>query len=140
MGFVEANKMFFKRYFDFSGRSTRPEIWWPFLTYWIVFVVLYIVPSIFVGISGNTGTASEMVAAIPILFFVLFWFAVLIPGIAVRVRRFHDQGQSGWMYLLRLIPLVGGLVIIIFMCLEGERGANRFGPSPLEEDISTTFE
>lgn len=60
----------------------------------------------------------------------LFMLGSLIPGIAVTVRRFHDQDMSGWFYLLGLIPYVGGLVVLVFMCRDGTRGANRFGPDP----------
>jgi uncharacterized membrane protein YhaH (DUF805 family) len=62
--------------------------------------------------------------------FALFALASFIPTIAVQVRRFHDQDRSGWMVLLALIPYLGGLIVLIFMCLEGTRGANRFGLDP----------
>ena len=135
MGFIEANKSFFKRYVDFEGRSAPSEMWWPFLLYWIVFIACYILVGVGVAIFDEE---SPMVGlfALPLL---IWWLAVLIPGIAVRVRRFHDQDKSGWMYLLRFIPLVGGLVIIIFMCMEGTRGTNRFGPSPKMDGIEEEF-
>lgn len=57
--------------------------------------------------------------------------AMLVPNIAVTVRRFHDQDKSGWFYLLSFIPYVGGLIMIIFMCQAGTRGPNRFGSDPL---------
>lgn len=60
----------------------------------------------------------------------IFVLAILIPSIAVQVRRFHDQDKSGWFVLLALIPFLGGLVVLVFMCLEGTRGPNRFGPDP----------
>ena len=60
----------------------------------------------------------------------IFLLAVIIPSIAVQVRRFHDQDKSGWMVLLAFIPILGGLAVLIFMCLEGTRGTNRFGPDP----------
>ncbi len=60
----------------------------------------------------------------------LYGLAVLIPSLAVQVRRFHDQDKSGWFILLGLIPYLGGLVLLIFMCLEGTRGRNRFGADP----------
>ena len=56
--------------------------------------------------------------------------AVIIPGIAVQVRRFHDQDKSGWFVLLALIPFVGSIAVLVFMCLEGTKGPNRFGPDP----------
>jgi uncharacterized membrane protein YhaH (DUF805 family) len=62
--------------------------------------------------------------------------ALLVPSIAVGVRRFHDQDKSGWFLLLALIPVVGGLIVLVFMCLPGTSGPNRFGPDPLGTDPS----
>jgi uncharacterized membrane protein YhaH (DUF805 family) len=64
--------------------------------------------------------------------------AFLIPSIAVQVRRFHDQDKSGWFILLGLIPYIGGIILFVFMCIEGTRGPNRFGPDPKDpysEDV-----
>lgn len=63
---------------------------------------------------------------------------MFIPGLAVQVRRFHDQDKSGWFILLGFIPYIGGLILFVFMCLEGTRGPNRFGPDPKDpysEDV-----
>jgi uncharacterized membrane protein YhaH (DUF805 family) len=71
---------------------------------------------------------------------VLALLALFIPSLAVQVRRFHDQDKSGWMVLLGFIPYIGGIIIIIFMCMEGTRGPNRFGPDPLQtENIGDIF-
>lgn len=64
--------------------------------------------------------------------------AMFIPSLAVQVRRFHDQDKSGWFVLLALIPFVGGLVLLVFNCLEGTRGPNRYGPDP-KLDAAATF-
>jgi uncharacterized membrane protein YhaH (DUF805 family) len=70
----------------------------------------------------------------------LFYLAIFIPALAVQVRRFHDQDKSGWFVLLNFIPLVGGLIVFIFMCLDGTRGDNRFGPDPkMADHIGETF-
>lgn len=137
MGFIEANKTFFKRYFDFKGRSTRPEIWWPFLLWWIVTIGLFIG----VGFTErNMGTEEISTGGGIVMSLLGLWYVLtIIPGIAVRVRRFNDQDKSGWMYLLRLTPF-GGLIIIVFMCLEGTRGRNRFGDDPLGAGVGATFD
>jgi uncharacterized membrane protein YhaH (DUF805 family) len=70
---------------------------------------------------------------------VLWWLGTLIPSIAVAVRRFHDQNQSGWLYLLCLIPYVGGIVLLVFMCLDGTPGPNRFGPDPKGRGAGDVF-
>ena len=61
---------------------------------------------------------------------VLYGLLVFIPSLAVVIRRLHDQDKSGWFILLGLIPFVGGIVLLVFYCLDGTRGPNRFGPDP----------
>jgi uncharacterized membrane protein YhaH (DUF805 family) len=61
---------------------------------------------------------------------VLYLLAMLVPTIAVIVRRFHDQDKSGWFTLLGLIPSAGGVILLVFMCLEGTLGPNQYGPNP----------
>ena len=62
----------------------------------------------------------------------LFALGILIPHLAVMVRRLHDTDRSGWWLLLGLLPLLGGLVLLIFFIIGGTRGPNRFGPDPVE--------
>lgn len=113
-----------KRYADFSGRSRRKEYWMFTLFTFLVGIVAGLLGVLLGGTneSGPSGIFLVLVG-IPIL-------ALLIPSIAVTVRRFHDQDKSGWFYLLALIPYVGGIIVLVFMCLEGTRGPNRFGPDP----------
>jgi len=111
-----------RRYAEFSGRSRRKEYWMFILGVIIVAVVLSIVEGI-LGLSGMIGGAYGPLTA-------LFFLAIIVPSIAVQVRRFHDQDKSGWFVLLGLIPLLGGLIVLVFMCLEGTQGDNRFGPDP----------
>lgn len=59
----------------------------------------------------------------------LFWLATIVPSLAVTIRRLHDTGKSGWWVLLGLIPFVG-LVLLVFLALDGEPGDNQYGPSP----------
>ncbi|MFN3726761.1 MAG: DUF805 domain-containing protein [Allosphingosinicella sp.] len=70
---------------------------------------------------------------------VLWSLFTLIPNIAVTIRRLHDQDKSGWMILLAFIPLVGGIILLVFMFLEGTRGPNRFGPDPKGAGHADTF-
>jgi len=115
-----------KRYADFSGRSQRKEYWMFFLGYMIVLLVLG-------GLTAATGGLDESGGGLGVVFLGLlgiFVLAIFIPSLAVQVRRFHDQDKSGWFVLLGLIPYVGGLVVLVFMCLDGTNGPNRFGPDP----------
>ena len=110
-------------YANFSGRARRKEYWMFIVVNTIILAVLYGI--MFSSIDSYTG---EMSAALIIIG--IYSLATIIPNIAVTVRRFHDQDRSGWMVLLSFIPFVGGLILFIFMCLDGTRGENRFGLDP----------
>jgi uncharacterized membrane protein YhaH (DUF805 family) len=120
-----------KRYADFQGRSRRKEYWMFVLGIFIAAIVLSIIEGI-AGVNGMIAGAYGPLTAI-------FFLAIIIPGIAVQVRRFHDQDKSGWFVLIGLIPLLGGLVVLVFMCLEGTRGPNRFGADPKDPAGAEVF-
>jgi uncharacterized membrane protein YhaH (DUF805 family) len=120
-----------KRYTDFSGRSRRKEYWSFVLGVFIAAVVLGIVEGI-LGLSGMVGGVYGPLTTI-------FLLGIIVPSIAVQVRRFHDQDKSGWFVLLALIPFIGGLAVLVFMCLEGTKGANRFGDDPKGGAASDVF-
>ncbi|AWB77040.1 DUF805 domain-containing protein [Stenotrophomonas maltophilia] len=107
------------RYAQFSGRASRSEFWW-----FQLFVVIVLIPSNVLGfIAGYTG--SSTLALISTGVGALVWLAIIVPLIAVTVRRLHDTDRSGWWYLLMLVPIVG-LVVLVFLLLPGTPGNNRF--------------
>lgn len=118
-----------KRYADFSGRSRRKE-YWMFL---LGVVVAAVVTSIIEGVLGLSGMVGGVYGPLTLLLIL----AIFIPSLACQVRRFHDQDKSGWFVLLGLIPLLGGLVVLVFMCLEGTKGPNQYGPDPKGPDAAT---
>ena len=103
-----------ERYAQFTGRSRRAEFWWYFLANTIVYIVLNILIA---------------VSSIFWVLYVIYALGVLIPGIAVGIRRLHDTDKSGWWLLLVLIPIVGLIVLIVFWATDGTRGANDYGMS-----------
>ena len=116
----------YRRYAEFSGRSTRQEYWMFQLLIFIVYVVLSIIrtrgaPSV----DPMTGEVSggSMLATIGAGLLGLFWLGTIIPAIAVSIRRMHDQDRSGWWILC---PIAN----IIFLFIDGTPGTNRFGPDP----------
>jgi len=111
-----------KRYADFSGRSRRKEYWMFVLGLVIAFVALALVE----GVLGLGGSVAGVYGPLTLI----LGIAIIVPSIAVQVRRFHDQDKSGWFVLLGLIPFVGGLIVLVFMVLEGTNGPNRFGADP----------
>ncbi|MDO7836933.1 DUF805 domain-containing protein [Sphingobium sp. HBC34] len=123
-----------RRYADFSGRSRRKEYWMFALFYFLLLGALFVMSDITGGDSGRFGSPLIILFGIAIL-------ALFIPSLAVQVRRFHDQDKSGWFVLLNFIPYVGGIIVLVFMCLEGTRGENRFGPDPKQTamDVGDIF-
>ena len=107
--------MALKKYADFKGRSQRKEYWMFTLFNLIAAVILMAVD----GVLGST----------PILY-CIYMLGVLLPSLAVTIRRLHDTDRSGWWFLLVLVPLVGPIAMLVFMCLEGTRDENRFGADP----------
>ena len=114
MGFTEAVRTGFAKYATFSGRAARSEYW-----YWTLFVF---VVSIGLAIIDNLlfGSGIGVVQS-------LFDLAILLPGIAVAVRRLHDIDRTGWWLLLGLAPVVGGIILLVWFCLRGTPGRNRYG-------------
>lgn len=109
-----------KRYTQFSGRASRSEFWW-----FQLFIVIVSIPLYVLGfIAGYTGSQTLALASTGLS--AVMWLALIVPLIAVTVRRLHDTDRSGWWYLLMLVPFAG-LVVLVFMLLPGTAGDNRFG-------------
>lgn len=112
-----------KKYAEFSGRARRKEYWYFALFNFIISVLLAF-------IDGMTGTFSAEVGLG--LLGGLYLLAVLIPGIAVSVRRLHDTERSGWWFLIAFIPIIGPLVLLVFFVIDSTPGQNEYGPNPKE--------
>jgi len=137
IGFVDAIKMFFRRYVDFQGRSTRAEYWWVAL-FQIIAVIILMIPAF--GVIGTMAENSGEFGAGAALSFLpvgLFALAVIIPNIALFIRRLHDINLTGWVYLglviAGFIPLVGllsSIAQIVIACIPGTPGPNKYGDDP----------
>jgi uncharacterized membrane protein YhaH (DUF805 family) len=110
-----------KKYAVFSGRARRMEYWYFFLFSLIISIVLAVVD----GVTGSYSAAAGVG-----LLGGIYALAVLIPGLAVSIRRLHDTGRSGWWLLIALIPVIGAIVLLVFMVLEGRPGTNQYGSNP----------
>ena len=104
-----------KKYAVFEGRARRKEFWM-FILFNFIFTI---VAAILDGIIGSPG-----------IIYLLYCLAVLLPSLAVSVRRLHDIDKSGWWLLIGFVPLIGGIVLIVFYVMDSTPGENRFGPSP----------
>ncbi|MFZ3073128.1 MAG: DUF805 domain-containing protein [Thermodesulfobacteriota bacterium] len=119
-----------KKYAVFSGRARRKEYWMFFL-----FNILF---SILAAILDNVfGTAIEGVGYG--LFYILYVLAVFIPGLAVSVRRLHDVGKSGWMFLIVFIPIIGAIWLLVLMVNDSNPGENKYGPNPKQLTADKRF-
>ncbi len=130
----------YRRYADFSGRSRRKEYWMFVLLFVIVYAVCFAL-MLAGGFSMNEGGEPSLSGGgiVGAVILGLFFLGSVVPALAVQVRRFHDQDKSGWFVLLNFIPYIGGLVVLVFMCLEGTRGSNRFGPDPKDPAGADVF-
>ena len=110
------------RYADFRGRASRPEFWWCVLAIWIIgFVAQFLDRLIFGRAIGPEGFDGGPVSFLLVIL-------VLLPGLALAVRRLHDSGRSGWWLLLEFIPVIGWLLLLFFYVQRSDPGPNRFGP------------
>lgn len=116
MGFMDAVKVCFSKYVSFSGRACRSEYWYFMLFNLIVSVVLSVV---------------EGIVDMPGLLVGLYSLAVTLPVLAVTARRLHDTGRSGWWMLIQLIPLVGFIILLLWLVKTGGDTENTYGPSPV---------
>lgn len=113
-----------KQYADFSGRARRKEYWMFFLFNIIFSFLIGMIAGLIVAFSGMMLPSSIG------LLIMIYLLVVLIPSLAVAVRRLHDIGKSGWNYFFGLIPIVGTILLLVWFCTEGELGSNKWGGDP----------
>ncbi|RME14739.1 MAG: DUF805 domain-containing protein [Alphaproteobacteria bacterium] len=128
MTFAAAVRTCLARFADFSGRAPRSEFWWYVLFLMAADAVLTRLDAALLGT--------------PVVPFLsgIFSLAMLLPTVAVAVRRLHDLDKAGWWYLLVLVPLVGVIVLIVWFASPGTPGGNSFGPDPLGGDATDNGE
>ncbi|HPH52880.1 MAG TPA: DUF805 domain-containing protein [Bacteroidales bacterium] len=112
-----------KQYADFGGRARRTEFW--------MFVLFNIIFSVIASLIDRA--IGFKIGAIQMgIIGLIYSLAVLIPALAVSVRRLHDIGKSGWMILINLIPFIGWIWFIVLMVKDSQPGENQYGPNPKE--------
>ena len=116
MGFADAVKSAMGQYAGFSGRARRSEYWWFSLFTMLVYIAAVAIDAV-LGVQVVT-----VIAAL----------GLFLPGLAVLIRRLHDTGRSGWWFFIGLIPLIGGIVLLVFAVTDSQPGTNEYGPSPKE--------
>lgn len=122
----------YKRYADFRGRSGRSEYW----LFFLLIVIVSIAYSILVTLAGSPDNPLALVASLAVMVFML---GSLVPSLAVAFRRLHDTNRSAWWMLIAFLPVIGGLILLVFYCLPGTPGENRFGPPAGPKQLQETF-
>lgn len=141
--FGSAVRTFFRKYAMFRGRATRSEYWWSMLfallSLWGSFLVMFAtgVFGIITARPDSTGSSEGVVdEATGVVFivvyglFLLWTAAIIIPSIAVTVRRLHDAGFSGWLWWVQLVPGVGSAALFVLTLLPSVASDNQWGPAP----------
>ncbi|HEY4504550.1 MAG TPA: DUF805 domain-containing protein [Candidatus Paceibacterota bacterium] len=116
-----------KKYAVFKGRASRREYWYFYLMNLIIIGLCYL---IFVAMGGfKIGGAYD-----PVLWFIIiamiYFLAIIVPQVAITVRRLHDTNRSAWWLLITFVPYIGGLIFLILMVLASTPGENKYGPNP----------
>jgi uncharacterized membrane protein YhaH (DUF805 family) len=112
-----------KNYAVFGGRARRKAYWLYTLITWIIIFILAFID----GMIGTFNAANSVGVLSG-----LYWLATLLPSLGVTVRRLHDTERSGWWIFISLIPLVGGIILLVFLCQDSQKDANEYGPNPKE--------
>ncbi len=119
MSFGEAVSSVLSKYATFSGRARRSEYW-----YFVLFsIVVDLALNAVLSVLGVRESAAASINS-------LLSLALFLPGLAVIWRRLHDIGKSGANYFWLLLPVAGFIMFIVWMCRDGDRGPNRYGPDP----------
>lgn len=114
--FLEA----YRKYATFGGRASRKEFWFFMLFYSIIILALAIVDSILFGVDDDGALLPG-----------LFGLASILPFVAITCRRLHDINKSGWWQLIQIVPIIGFIVLVVWLAKAGDAGDNQYGPKPL---------
>ncbi|HRP33395.1 MAG TPA: DUF805 domain-containing protein [Agriterribacter sp.] len=117
-------KVVIENYANFNGRARRAEYWFFSLGSFLMLIAFY-----FIGIVGAFSQSMVLTVA-GIGLYLLLSLGLLVPSIAVAVRRLHDLNKSGWYYLIGLIPLVGPIILLVWFFTDGDRFVNKYGDDP----------
>jgi len=125
MSFFQSIGEAFRNYFNFHGRACRSEFWY-FQLFWLIGFFVFLMIDNMIQVSHGTTYSGRRIEPGPGPLALLFWLILLIPDLALSVRRLHDIDKSGWWLLLGFVPF-GGLVLLFWSVSEGTGGFNRFG-------------
>ena len=118
---IQAYKNFFKNYAEFTGRSTRPDFWWVWLgnlilsiPFWIIYFYIVYLSTVMDSVSDSASEATFMVFGLVVIIYAIFYLAILVPTLALSVRRLRDAGFHWAFIFLRFVPMGGIALLILF--------------------------
>ena len=121
---INAYKNFFKNYAEFTGRSTRPDYWWVWLgnlilsiPFWVIYIYTVYLSAVMDSVSDSASEAAFMIFGLVAIIYVVFYLAILVPTIALTIRRLRDAGFHWAFIFLRFAPMVGGIALLILLAM-----------------------
>ena len=121
---INAYKNFFKNFAEFTGRSTRPDYWWVWLgnlilsiPFWVIYIYTVYLSAVMDSVSDSASEAAFMIFGLVAIIYVVFYLAILVPTIALTVRRLRDAGFHWAFIFLRFAPMVGGIALLILLAM-----------------------
>ena len=123
MSFMDATKSCLQQYVGFSGRASRSEYWFAYLSFMVAVVGMLTLTLVSVFVV-------DALAGVMFMLTMVLYVGAFLPLLAVSVRRLHDLGKSGWMMLIMFIPFVGGILLLVWFVTDGEAANNAYGPVP----------
>ena len=121
---INAYKNFFKGYAEFTGRSTRPDYWWVWLgnfilsiPFWVIYIYTVYLSAVMDSVSDSASEAAFMIFGLVAIIYVVFYLAILVPTIALTVRRLRDAGFHWALIFVAFIPMVGGIALLILFAM-----------------------
>ena len=145
---IDAYKNFFKNYAEFTGRSTRPDFWWVWLgnlilsiPFWIIYFYTVFLSIVMDSIDDSVSEATFMVLGLVVIIYAIFYLAILVPTLALSVRRLRDAGFHWAFIFLRFVPMGGIALLILFAMPTKETEVLNYSesqPDNVEEGIEDT--
>jgi uncharacterized membrane protein YhaH (DUF805 family) len=109
-----------RRYFDFSGRTSRSQFWL-YILFYVIIVIIAMLIDVYAFGAMERGTPVGILTGIVLL-------VHIIPSLSAQIRRLHDSDRSGWWWFISFVPAIGGIWLLVLFCFAGTPGSNRFGP------------
>lgn len=123
MSIMDATKSCFQQYVGFSGRASRSEYWFFYLSFVVAAMGMLVLTVV-------SAFVLDALAGLMGMLTMVTYLAFFLPTLSVTVRRLHDLGKSGWMFLVVFIPIVGGILLLVWFVSDGQPHDNAYGAVP----------